>query len=58
MMTTPTLTGHPTLYRDPDAGNAPFGAAEKWSRRYSALFITGISALSWLFVASPFVIWS
>lgn len=56
-MTTPILIGHPTLYRDPEAGNAQSGAVEKWSPRGSALFIAGISALSWLFVASPFVIW-
>ncbi len=56
-MTAPISSGGSALYRD--AANrtaAPIGE-KKWRRRNSALFIAGVSTLSWLLVASPVIIW-
>lgn len=56
-MTTSISSGRSALYRDAaDRTAAPVGE-KKWRRRNSALFIAGASTLSWLLVASPFVIW-
>ncbi len=56
-MTTPISIGRSAHYRD--AANrtaAPIGE-KRWPRRKCTLFIAGVSTLSWLLVASPFIIW-
>lgn len=56
-MTSPISIGRPALYRE--AANPPAEpiGGTRWPRRKCALFIAGVSTLSWLMVASPFIIW-
>ncbi len=64
-MTTPYSTGHSVLFDYGTGHSGAFvplaaldsGAGEKWSRRKSYLFIAGACILSWLLIASPFLIW-
>ncbi len=56
-MTAPISSGGSAVYRDAANRTASAMAEKKWRRRNSALFIAGASALSWLLVASPFIIW-
>ncbi len=55
-MTTPLSINHPGFCRDQKSVSAGSASGEKWSRGKSVLFIASASALSWLLIASPFIL--
>ncbi len=56
-MTAPIAIGRSTPYRAAANRTAEPMGEKRWPRRKCALFIAGVSTLSWLLVASPFIIW-
>lgn len=57
-MTSPISIGRSGLYRDAASPPAEVVDGKRWPRRKCALFVAGVCTLSWLLVASPFIIWS